>query len=290
MSQSSPDLPVESRPMPPAVESPPVPPASAPGGGVPLWLTMLISLICLGIGLTVSLITSRKPEPPPAPIASVASSADTKKPAPTPMELVEQGNPQALDALEKVAPAERSIEQALALSKGHAAVKRLALSHLRGTISKLGGTPDAESTKRLIQFAKDPDTAREVIGLFATLPGPLGPDLLYEYSTDKKAQPELAKLSEQLLLNKEVRPKASPALALLLDLRDATTCEARRPLLEKAPEVGDRRMLSLVVSYIKKTGCGANNRLDCNPCLRDDNSKMLRTAIAKVQSRKAPAF
>ncbi len=281
MSQSSPDLPVESRPM---------PPTSAPGGGVPLWLTMLISLICLGVGLTVSLITSRKPEPPPMPVASVTSSAEVKKPTLTPLELAEQGNPQAVDTLEKIAPAERSIEQALALSQGRAAEKRLALSHLRGTIAKLGGTPDADSTKRLIQFAKDADTAREVIGLFATLPGPLGPDLLYEFFTDKKTQPELAKLSEQLLLNKEVRPKASPALALLLDLREATTCEARRPLLEKAPDVGDRRMLGLVVSYTKKTGCGANNRLDCNPCLRDDNSKLLRTAITKVQSRKALTF
>jgi hypothetical protein len=251
---------------------------------------MLISLICLGIGLTVSLITARKPEPPPIPVASVASSAEAKKAAPTQIELVEQGNPQAVDTLEKIAPAERSIEQALALSQGHAAEKRLALSHLRGTIAKLGGAPDAESTKRLIQFAKDTDTAREVIGLFTTLPGPLGPDLLYEFSTDKKTPPELAKLSEQLLLNKEVRPKASPALALLLDLRDATTCEARRPLLEKAPDVGDRRMLGLVISYTKKTGCGANNRVDCNPCLRDDNSKLLRTTIAKVQGRKPPAL
>ena len=289
MSQSSPDLPVESRPMPPAVETPPMPPPNAPGG-VPLWLTMLISLICLGVGLSVSLITSRKPEPPPMPVPSVASSAEVKKPAPTPLELAGQGNSEAIDALEKIAPAERSIEQALALSQGHVAVKRLALTHLRGTIVKLGGAPDAEATKRLVQFAKDPDTAREVFGLFATLPGPLGPDLLYEFSTDKKTQPELAKLSEQLLLNKEVRTKASPALALLLDLRDTTTCEARLPLLEKAPEVGDRRMLSLAVSYIKKAGCGAGNRQDCNPCLRDDNSKVLRTAIAKVQGRKAPAY
>ncbi len=288
MSQSSPDLPVESRPLPPAAESPPMPPANAPSGGVPLWLTMLISLICLGVGLSVSLITSRKLEPPPIVVPS--ASAEAKKPAPTPIELAEQGNSQAVDALEKMAPAERSIEQALALSQGHAAVKRLALTHLRGTIAKLGGTPDAESTKRLVQFAKDPDTSREVIGLFATLPGPVGPDLLYEFFTDKKTQPELAKLAEQLLLNKEVRPKAAPALALLLDLRDATTCEARHPLLEKAPEVGDRRMLSLAVSYIKKTGCGANNREDCNPCLRDDNSKVLRTAIAKVQGRKPPAY
>lgn len=281
MSQSSPDIPVESRPMPPVQPAP---------GGVQLWLVLLIGLLCLGVGLSVSVITARKKEPPVSPIASVASTAEIEKPAPTPLELAEQGNPQAVDTLEKLAPTERSIEQELALSHGHAAVKRLALTHLRSTIKKLGGTPDAESTKRLVQFAKDPDTAREVIGLFATLPGPLGPDLLYEFATDKKTPPELAKLADQLVANKDVRPKASPALALALDLRDATTCEARRPLLEKAVDIGDRRMLALAVTYIKKTGCGANSRLDCNPCLRDDNSKILRMALAKVQGRKPPSY
>src|SRR5664279_4907951 len=295
MSQSSPELPVESQPMPLATfpaESQPMPPPRAPSGGVPLWSTVLISLLCLGVGLAVSLVTgtSRKREPMPNLTANAAASAEAKKPALTPIELAEQGDPRAVAEIEKLEPINRSIEQALALSQGRAAEKRLALTHLRSTIAKLGGTPDAEAIKRLVQFAKDGDTAREVIGFIATLPGPIGPDLLYELANDKKAQPDLAKLADQLLLNKQVRPKASSALALFLDLRDTTTCEARQPLLEKAPEVGDRRMLSLVVSYIKKTGCGDNSRKDCNPCLRDDNSKILRTALAKVQGRKAPSY
>ena len=103
--------------------------------------------------MSVSLITARKPAPPIALVASVSSTTEVKKPPPTPLELAEQGNPQAVDALEKIAPSDRSIEQALALSQGNAAEKRLALSHLRSTIAKLGGTPDAEATKRLVQFA-----------------------------------------------------------------------------------------------------------------------------------------
>ena len=221
---------------------------------------------------------------------SSAPSVEAKKPPPSPLELADQGNPQAMEALEKVAPAELSVEQALTLSRGRAAEKRLALTHLRSTIAKQGGTPDAESIKRLVQFAKDPDTAREVIGLFSTLPGPLGPDLLNEFASDKKTPPEFTKLAEQLLLNKEVRPKASPALSLFLDLRDATTCEARQSLLEKAADVGDKRILGLAVGFIKKTGCGDNGRKDCNPCLRDDNSKVLRTALSKAQSRKPPTY
>ena len=281
MSQSSPDLPAESRPLPPAA------PAT---GGAPVWTTVVTGLVCLGIGLSVSLITARKREAPPIPSVSTLPSAEPQKAAPTQLELAQQGNPQAIEALEKVAPLERTIDQALALSQGRYAEKRLALTHLRSTIAKAGGTPEAESIKRLVQFAKDPDTAREVIGLFATLPGPLGPDLLSEIATDKKTAPELAKLAEQFLLNKEVRPKASPALALLLDLREATTCEARESLLEKAQDIGDRRVLGLAVTFIKKTGCGDNGQKDCNPCLRADNSKILSKAIGKVQTRKPPSY
>ena len=195
-----------------------------------------------------------------------------------------------MDVLEKIEPAQLSIEQALALSQGRAAVKRLALTHLKSTIEKQNGSPDVETIKRLVQFARDADTSREVIGLFATLTGSAGPDLLYEFANDKKLQPELAKLAEQLLLNKQVRTKASAALAMALDLRDATTCESRLALLEKAPDVGDRRMLNVSSSFIKKTGCGDNHRADCNPCMRADNSKVLRTALAKIQNRKPPMY
>jgi len=281
MSESSPDLPVESRSLPPAL------PAS---NGIPLWVTLVTGLVCLGVGLSVSFVLTRKKASPPVVVVSAAPSTEKKAPEPTALELVEQGRPQAIDQLEKVAPGERSIEQALALSQGRAAEKHLALTHLRSTVSKSGGLPDAESTKRLVVFAKDPDTAREVIGMFATLPGPLGPDLLNEFATDKKTPPELAKLAEELLLNKEVRPKASPALALVLDLREATTCEARQTLLEKAIDIGDRRVLSQAVSFIKKTGCGDNKRDDCNPCLRTDNSKILGKAITAARKRKPPSY
>jgi hypothetical protein len=281
MSQSSPDLPIEPEPQ-------PTRPSAT--GATPVWTTVITGLVCLGIGLSVSLISARRKEPPPVASTSTLPSVEPKKPAPTQLELTEQGNPQAIDALEKTAPSERTIDQALALSQGRYAEKHLALTHLRSTIAKAGGTPDTESIKRLIQFAKDPDTSREVIGLFATLPGPAGPDLLNEFATDKKTGPELAKLAEELLRNKEVRPKASPALALVLDLREATTCEARESLLEKAAEIGDRRVLGLAVTLVKKTGCGDNGRKDCNPCLRADNSKILSKAIGKVQTRKAPSY
>jgi hypothetical protein len=282
MSQSSPDV----------VEQPkPIPPPNPVYSGVPVWATVLISLVCLVLGLAVSLVvaTSRKPETA-APQGLSTAGAEPKPRTPTQLELAEQGNPQAVEALEKIEPADRTIEQAVAMSRGQAAEKRLALVHLRSTIDKLGGMPNAEVIKRIVQFARDGETAREVFGLLATLPGPLGPDLLYEFSSDKKTQPGLVKYAEQLLVNKQVRPKASPALSVLLDLRDATTCEQRKAILEKATEVGDRRMLMAAAGLAKKTGCGEHQRDDCNPCLREKNSKLLHDALVKIQKRKPPSY
>ena len=290
MSEFPPEFPEQPPPPDFSSQMPPLGATKAGSGGVPLWATLVISLVCLGIGLAVSLVASTKKAEPARYAPPPSASAEVKKPPPTELELASQGESHALDTLEKMEPTQLSIEQALAISQGRAALKHMALSHLRSTIEKLGGTPDADSTKRLVQFAKDADTSREVIGLFATLPGPLGPDLLYEFSVDKKMPPELAKLAEQLLLNKAVRAKASPALAMALDLHDATTCEARQALLEKAPEIGDRRMLNLTASFVKKTGCGDNKRLDCNPCLRADNGKILRTALGKIQKKKPPSY
>lgn len=259
--------------------------------GVPLWATLVISLVCLGIGLAMTLLISSRKKVAVANYVPASSCAELpKKPQPSELELAAQGDPRAVDSLEKLDPSTLSIEQALALSQGRAAVKRLALNHLRNTIQKENGTPDTEVTKRLVQFARDVDTARDVIGLFATLPGPIGPDLLYEFANDKKAPPELSRLAEQLLMNKQVRHKASPALALALDLREATTCEQRQSLLEKAPEMGDRRMLGTTVGLINKQGCGPKKHDDCNPCLHEDNSKLIRSALAKIQARKAPSY
>jgi len=262
-----------------------------PSGGVPLWATLVIGIVCLGVGLSVSLmVASHKSETTARYAPPQASSVEVKKPEPTEIERAAQGDPRAVDALQKIEPASLTIEQALALSQGRAAEKKLALNHLRSTIEKQGGTPDTDTTKRLVQFAKDVDTAREVIGLCATLPGPIGPDLLYEFANDKKTPTELAKLAEQLLLNKTVRPKASPALALALDLREATTCEARQTLLDKATEIGDRRMLNTTIGLTKKSGCGDSKRDDCNPCLREGNSKLLRTVLGKIPNRKPPTY
>src|SRR5262249_7465252 len=96
----------------------------------------------------------------------------------------------------------------------------------------------------------------------------LGPDLLYEVVASPKGRTETAQLAEDLLAAKEVRDKASPALALTLDLRAAQQCEDYKALLPRAAEVGDRRAIPTLAKLTSKKGCGDTKRDDCFECLR----------------------
>jgi hypothetical protein len=257
--------------------------------GSPIWVTVVVGLVCLSVGLSVSFLlkTTKHSAVPTVPCASGAPSEQKPKAQPDLVERATAGDMQAMEELSTIAVAQRSVLQAVALAKGRAAQKQTALDLLR---ENLGQNVDSEGLKKLLQFAQDGDTARVAIGVAAGLAGSKGCDLLYELSTAKGTPPEMALLAGQFLNSREVRAKASPALAVVLDLRDATECDKRKAILEKAIELGDRRILRHIVPLTKKTGCGAKKADDCNPCLRDGNQKVIRDSMAKAQGRKAPTF
>lgn len=254
-----------------------------------MWVTVVVGLVCLSLGLAVSFVLKgNKPAPPPTvPCASAMASSQKPKAEPDVIERATAGETRAMDELSAIPVEQRSVAEAVALAKGRAAQKQMALDLLRENLTQ---SADAEGMKKLLQFAQDGDTARLAIGIAAGLSGSKGCDLLYELSIAKATPPEMGILAGHFLNGKEVRAKASPALAVVLDLRDATECEQRKALLEKAIEIGDRRILRHVVPLTKKTGCGPKKADDCNPCLREDNQKLIRDAMAKTQSRKGPAF
>jgi hypothetical protein len=263
-------------------------PVSTPSGS-PVWVTVVVGLVCLSLGLAVSfwLKTSKPSAGPTVPCASAAPSEQKPK---VQLDLIQRatiGEMQAMDELTGIAAEQRSVAQAVALAKGRAAQKQTALDLLRENLTQ---NVESEGLKKLMQFAQDGDTARVAIGIAAGLSGSKGCDLLYDLSVAKGTPPEMAQLAGQFLNSKEVRGKTSPALALVLDLRDATECDQRKAILEKAVETGDRRLLRHIVPLTKKTGCGAKKTDDCNPCLRDGNQKVIREAMAKAQGRKAPTF
>jgi hypothetical protein len=105
-------------------------------------------------------------------------------------------------------------------------------------------------------------------------------------STSKKTP--ASELAESLVLSKEVRAKASPALAVALDLRTATTCEQTKQVLVRAAEHADRRSLYLIGKLSRKTGCGDNKRADCHPCLRDGDE--IKNALKQSRKQAAPRY
>jgi len=85
-------------------------------------------------------------------------------------------------------------------------------------------------------------------------------------------------------LNKsEVIGHASPALSVLLDLRAAKTCDAKRDVLSRVREAGDARVIPTLKTLQRTRGCGFLGTRDCYPCLHRDNE--LDTTFAAVSAR-----
>jgi hypothetical protein len=138
----------------------------------------------------------------------------------------------------------------------------------------------------LQQLAAAPETGRVALGAMARLPGQLSADLLYEMWTGTAEKSESTELARALLLGHDVRPKASAALAVALDLRGAESCADHLKLIPRAIELGDKRSLAPLARLLRRTGCGPAKRDDCFACLREGDA--LRDALAAVKKRREP--
>jgi serine/threonine protein kinase len=130
-----------------------------------------------------------------------------------------------------------------------------------------------------------PESADAAFALMENGLGSKGPDLLYELSTTKGLPPRTSTRVKQTLAKPEVKARMSPALAVVLDMRSATGCEAKRALLPRAKEQGDSRLLASLRPLAVSRGCGFLGLGDCWPCLRRDNA--LGAAIAAIEERSA---
>jgi hypothetical protein len=113
--------------------------------------------------------------------------------------------------------------------------------------------------------------------------GEKGPDLLYDLSTTKGLPPKALTRVKQTLVKPDVKARMSPALAVMVDLRAATGCEAKRALLSRAKEQGDERLLSALKAMQVPKGCGFLGLSDCWSCMRRDNA--LGATIAAIEER-----
>jgi hypothetical protein len=231
----------------------------------------------------VDAAASSAPVAPPGDATASGPAAPRAEPAPPPS----SPGDTALAALEHKKPAELGTDDALALATGKA---DKALSNARALADRLAADPglakDPAVLTELQTFAAAPDTGRVALAAMARLPGPLSADLLYEVWTGTAEKSESTELARALLLGKDVRPKASPALAVALELREAETCEENLKLLSKATELGDKRALAPIARLGRRTGCGPTRRDDCFACLREGDA--LKNALVAVKRRREP--
>ncbi len=147
------------------------------------------------------------------------------------------------------------------------------------------GATDLKLQEDVRNAALVKETQEEAFGLLESKMGPRGVDILYDiaFGATGRLYPQAAVRAKRSLETLDVRNRASGSLAVLLDFRDAKTCEDRHVLLDRARDQGDVRLLVALKPYESTRGCGFLARSDCYPCMHKDHA--LGDAIAAIQAR-----
>lgn len=272
------------------------------GGEVPLWSLLAPMVVLLALGSAFAAASfGGSDEPASAPLASASATAAappsalasapeaTAEPVTTAATQAPALPTSSIDteALEARRAEELTKNEALTLANARRQREVARIAVLRQKLSRDPGLfQDATTLAELRRAAEDPLTAPDALGAIADAPGPLSADLLYEMWTGTVVRNSATELARSLVFSKEVRAKASPELAVALDLRIAETCEQNKVLLPRVLEKGDRRSLALLARLSRKFGCGPNKRQDCYPCLRD--GQVVEEAMAAVKTRREP--
>ncbi len=272
------------------------------GGEVPLWslLTPLVLLIALASAFVAAAVgrpdesttapaesASAMPAALPSPLASAAQAAPEAPAATTSQAPALPASSIDTEALEARRAEELTKAEALALASSRRQREVARVAQLRQKLARDPGLfKDAATLAELRHAAEDPLTAPDALSAMAEAPGPLSSDLLYEMWTGTVVRNGATELARSLVFSKEVRAKASPELAIALDLRIAETCEQNQALLPRVLDKGDRRSLALLAKLSRKFGCGANKRMDCYPCLHHDAA--VDDAMTAVKKRREP--
>ena len=144
---------------------------------------------------------------------------------------------------------------------------------------------DAEVASALwkaVQLRESADQA------FAILQGPMGErgaDILFDLMNTPAVRGVVRQKAEEFFDSGQYEKLASPALRILISLRDAETCRERHELLTRVIRDADQRILPLLNEMRSTHGCGVDKRGDCFACLRTDD--LLARAIEAVRTRRS---
>jgi eukaryotic-like serine/threonine-protein kinase len=140
-----------------------------------------------------------------------------------------------------------------------------------------------EVASALWTTAQARDTSDATFELLAGPMGARGADMVYDLATTKGVRRDLQQRADKWLASEAFQQHSSPGLNVLVALQKSTTCRQRYGLLKRAMNTGDERVLTLLQSYKKKSGCGKRGSDDCNVCMRADDllSEAIKTLEAK---------
>ncbi len=116
------------------------------------------------------------------------------------------------------------------------------------------------------------ESQEDALSLLESKMGSRGIDILFDvaYGSPARSYPQAAQRAKRSLSTEEVRGAASPALALVFQLRDAKSCDGKHALLAAARDQGDARLLPTLQQLQATRGCGFLAAGDCYPCMRRD--------------------
>ncbi len=270
----------------------------------PPWVTpRRITLAAAALGamlLTVIVVSASSRSGSAAPVAASASGAAVAPPRPPDPQTddvvagarakIEKGDfataIDTLTALEKSGPDRADLHELLERAYTGA---RNSKEAMREAGLWLTADADAAADAKLEEDVRNAalfrDAQDDAFALLESKMGPRGIDILYDiaYGASGRQYPQAATRAHHSLDSDDVRGRASPALAIVLDFRDAKQCDAKRALLDRAGEHGDARMLVVLQPYLGTHGCGFLSHSDCYPCLHKDSA--LHDAITAIQDR-----
>lgn len=288
--------------------------------GAPLLLvTALAGASIVGLGLDWRGRTQAKAEiaglvtqvaaakvAPPKPVEVAATAQPTALPPPSPVAAAEAPIKRASDD-ELASAVSRGVEGLLPLSEQYPKDPRVLEPLMMAFASRAMTLADAmavlarlievspekatdESTGILVKRgAMTPGNSEKLaLELMSQRMGERGADLLYDLSQSGKPSQSLKAAVDARLASTAVQEHFSPALRIAWELRKATSCAARVPLLARASQLGDERSVAILLPLgaSAKRGCGRWKRNPC-PAACSAEASQYMDAVKNIQLRLA---
>ncbi len=272
---------------------------------VPVWALVLGGLSLIAVAATATtfaVLTVQKQAQPTSTTSPPGPEADGVEPAPPANVMVDPkdeamaaraatGDEDAIATLEALPEDKRSAGMWLALGRGYMKTKKKVqaiAAYDRAIDLDAALAKDQSLLIHVREAARSKDGASDAVALAAKRLGPAGADILYDVWVATRAKTPTTQLAKELVYSAELRKQASPALNIVLDLRDSETCQDIKDLLPRTTLKGDARSLRVLMPLLDKTGCGERKKGDCWECLREDSS--LEDAVAAVRARQVPPY